>query len=290
MHSSKSWVIGGLSLLLSLLLVYSMRTRLLNTLTFFPSRDIFATPAELGLSFEDLSIETADGERLHGWWVPSPSSEVRGAVLIFHGNAGNIASRLIFLDRLTRLGFSVLLFDYRGYGGSTGSPSEEGTYLDARAARKALPAVDGPVIYLGVSLGGAVAAALAVESPPDGLILQSTFTSVRDMARIHYPILPASFVPDAYKTAQRVPQIRAPTLFIHGESDRVVPVLHAVELHRLAPGLKRLERVPGADHNDVLDAMGPRYGKLIVEWVESWRPSSHAGGESVEDSPRDPTR
>ncbi len=286
MHSSKSRVIVGLALLLSLL-AYSMRTRLLNTLIFFPSRDIFATPAELGLSFEDLSIETADGERLHGWWVPSPSSEGRGAVLIFHGNAGNIASRLIFLDRLTRLGFSVLLFDYRGYGLSTGSPSEEGTYLDARAALEALPPVDGPVIYLGVSLGGAVAAALAVESPPDGLILQSTFTSVRDMARIHYPILPVFFVPDAYKTADRVAQIRAPTLFIHGESDRIVPVQHAVELHRTAPGPKRLERVPGADHNDVLDAMGPRYGQLIVEWVESWRKPSNAEAGSAADVPKD---
>ena len=266
-----SWVGVGLALLLVALLAYAMRTQLLNTLTFFPSRDIFATPADIGFTFEDVAIQTADGERLHGWWVPSPGPEVKGAVLIFHGNAGNIASRLIFLDRLTRLGFSVLLFDYRGYGRSTGSPSEEGTYLDARAARKALPAVDGPIIYLGVSLGGAVAAALAVESPPDGLILQSTFTSVRDMARIHYPIIPASFVPDAYKTERRLTQVRVPTLFIHGESDRIVPVQHSVELHRAAAGPKRLERVPGADHNDVLDAMGPRYGQLIVEWVESWR-------------------
>jgi len=253
-------VIAGLALLLSLLLGYSMRTRLFNTLTFFPSRDIFATPAEIGLSFEDLSIETADGERLHGWWVPSPSSEVRGAVLIFHGNAGNIAGRLIFLERLGRSGFSVLLFDYRGYGRSTGSPSEAGTYLDARAARRALPPVDGPIIYLGVSLGGAVAAALAVESPPDGLILQSTFTSARDMARLHYPVIPAAFVPDANKTAHQVA---------------------AVELHRIAPGPKRLERVPGADHNDVLDAMGPRYGQLIVEWVESWTRPIHADGGSA---------
>jgi pimeloyl-ACP methyl ester carboxylesterase len=126
-----------------------------------------------------------------------------------------------------------------------------------------------------------VAADLAVESPPDGLILQSTFTSARDMARLHYPVIPAAFVPDAYKTAHRVAQIRAPTLFIHGESDRVVPVQHAVELHRIAPGPKRLERVPGADHNDVLDAMGPRYGQLLVEWVESWTRPIHAEGGSA---------
>jgi len=268
----------GLVLLLVPLLAYAMRTQLLNSLTFFPSRDIFATPGDIGFRFEDVAIETADGERLHGWWVPSTDPELKGAVLLFHGNAGNIASRLIFLERLTRLGFSVLLFDYRGYVRSTGSPSEEGTYLDARAARRALPAVDGPVIYLGVSLGGAVAAALAVESPPDGLILQSTFTSVRDMARVHYPFVPAYFVPDAYTTLRRVTQVRAPTLFIHGESDRIVPVQHAVELHRASAGPKRLERVPGADHNDVLDAMGPRYGQLIVEWVESWANPGRADG------------
>ncbi len=263
-------MIAGLGVLFSLLLTYSMRTRLLDTLTFFPSREIFATPAALGLPFEDVELETADGERLHGWWVPGARPEGKGTVLLFHGNAGNIAGRLIFLEKLGRLGFSVLLFDYRGYGRSTGSPSEKGTYLDAQAARSALPAGDGPILYLGISLGGAIAAALALESPPDGLILQSTFTSVREMARVHYPMIPALMVPDAYPTLRRVAQIRVPTLFIHGEADRVVPVQHAVELHRMAAGPKRLERVPGADHNDVLDAMGPRYGQLIVEWVESW--------------------
>ena len=203
---------------------------------------------------------------------PLPAAELEAQPLRAHTLLADVPLHDVWVVRLRGGGGgrTVLLFDYRGYGRSTGSPSEEGTYLDARAAQKALPTVDAPIIYLGVSLGGAVAAALAVESPPDGLILQSTFTSVRDMARIHYPFVPASFVPDAYTTLRRVARVRVPTLFIHGESDRIVPVRHSVELHRAAAGPKCLERVPGADHNDVLDTMGPRYGQLIVEWIESW--------------------
>jgi uncharacterized protein len=163
---------------------------LLNALLFFPERKLLATPQT---THEEVAIETEDGERLHAWWIPAAERPI-GHVLFCHGNGGNIGDRVLHAGLLHRAGLDVLLFDYRGYGRSTGRASEEGTYRDASAARAALLArreVDaGHVLYVGESLGGAVAIALAHEAPPAGVVLVSTFTSVRDMARRHYPFVP----------------------------------------------------------------------------------------------------
>jgi uncharacterized protein len=153
----------------------------LNSMRYFPERRVTSTPADVGLDYGELEIETEDGERLHGWLVRA-FAPTRGHVLLCHGNAGNVGDRVVHAALLSEAGFDVLLFDYRGYRRSTGSPSEEGTYRDARAARAVL-GDRAPGLYVGESLGGAVALALACEAPPAGLVLQSTFTSVRDMAR-----------------------------------------------------------------------------------------------------------
>ena len=168
--------------------------RLMNALLFLPSREILATPAS---PYEDLAIGG-----LHGWWVPATAPTI-GQVLLFHGNAGNIGDRVPHIALLTAAGFDVLAFDYRGYGRSAGRPSEHGTYEDARAARDALG--PGRTFYLGESLGGAIALELAIEHPPAGLILQSTFTGIRAMARLHYPFIPRALVPDAYPSLRTHP-------------------------------------------------------------------------------------
>ena len=223
----------------------------MNSLLYLPSRDILETPEE----FVELALETEDGERLHGWWIPASAPAI-GHVLLFHGNAGNIGDRVPHVALLSAAGFDVLSFDYRGYGRSSGRPSEHGISLDARAAREALLRQDGVdsarVLYLGESLGGAIALALAVELPPAGLILQSTFTSVRDMARLHYPFIPRALVPDAYPSLRIIPRLRAPLLVLHGSDDPVVPLMDGEALYEAAPDPKRIEVFAGAGHNDLI--------------------------------------
>jgi hypothetical protein len=249
----------------------TMWSSFVNALLYFPSRGKGATPAAVGLAYTDLDIPTADGERLHGWWIPSRRRPATAHVLFFHGNGGNISHRIAHARVLADAGLDVLLFDYRGYGRSTGAAGEAGTYRDARAARAALlarPGIDAaPILYLGESLGGAVATELALAEPPAGLVLQSAFTSVRDMARLHYPIIPAALVPDVYPTADRIARVPCPVLIVHGEQDDIVPVGHGRALFAAATGSKRLEIVPDAGHNDLLTATGAAYGETIAEWA-----------------------
>jgi uncharacterized protein len=243
----------------------------LNSLLFFPDRRILATPAQAGLEFEDVAIGTGDGERLHGWWVPAGGGPASAHVLLFHGNAGNVGDRVLHASLLAAAGLDVLLFDYRGYGRSTGRPAEAGTYHDAHAAREALlsrPGVDpARVVYLGESLGGAVALALAVEHPPAALVLMSTFTSVRDMARRHYPVIPPALVPDAYPSLRRIADLRAPLLVIHGDRDEIVPLLHGEALFEAASEPKRLHVVEGAGHNDLVTLAGEEWAAAVAALV-----------------------
>jgi uncharacterized protein len=235
--------------------------RLMNALLYLPAREILETPSD----YEDLAI---DG--LHGWWIPA-TAPTRGHVLLFHGNAGNIGDRVPHVALLSAAGFDVLSFDYRGYGRSSGRPSEQGSYHDARAARAALLDRDGidpaRVLYLGESLGGAVALELAIHHPPAGLILQSAFTSVQAMARLHYPFIPRALVPDAYPSLRIIPRLRAPLLVLHGADDPIVPLMDGEALFEAAPEPKRIEVFPGVGHNDVLARAGSRWIRAIVDWA-----------------------
>jgi uncharacterized protein len=181
---------------------------------------------------------------------------------------------------LTGVGFDVLLFDYRGYGRSSGRPSEEGTYRDARAALACLlrqPEVDASrVFYLGESLGGAVALELAIESPPAGLVLLSTFTSVRQMSRRHYPFVPAALVPDAYPSLPRVRELGSPLLVLHGDRDKIVPVSQGRALYDDAREPKRMHVFPGLGHNDLVPLAGADFAQEIASWASELRRRSPA--------------
>ena len=245
-----------------------MRRALLNALLFFPERALHATPRA---PYDDLVVETEDGERLHAWWIPAARPAI-GHVLLCHGNGGTIADRVLHAALLHGEGLDVLLFDYRGYGRSTGRPSEEGTYLDARAARAALlgrPEVDpSRVIYVGESLGGAVAVQLALEAPPAGLVLVSTFTSVRHMARRYYRVVPAAVVPDAYPSLERIGGLRAPLLVLHGDRDDLVPLMFGEELFDAAPEPKRMVVLAGAGHNDLVTRAGDEWAAAIAGFAQ----------------------
>jgi len=252
--------------------LWLMMPFLLNSLLYFPSRPLLAQPADVGLEAADVAFETGDGETLFAWWFRTGGTSA-GHVLLFHGNAGNIGDRLIHARLLTDAGLDVFSFDYRGYGRSTGSPSEEGTLEDARAALGALvrqPGVDpARVLYLGESLGGGVAVGLAREAPPRGLVLQSTFTSVRDMGRVHYPFIPRPLVPDAYPSLRRIRDLECPLLLMHGDQDQIVPVAQGQALFEAAPEPKRLRLFPGAGHNDLLGLWGREWANEIAGWAAS---------------------
>ncbi|MFI6778948.1 alpha/beta hydrolase [Nocardia sp. NPDC050412] len=242
---------------------------ILNALTFMPDRQIVQTPSVLEMDYTELSIRTTDDEILQGWWLPAARSI--GHVLFAHGNAGNIGDRVPIYALLTQIGLDVLTFDYRGYGRSTGRPTEYGTYLDAHAAREVLlkqPGVDPDrVLYLGKSLGGGVLLELATEHPPTGLILMSTFTGLRDAARSVYPFLPSPFVPDAYPSLRRIRKLRAPILIMHGDQDELLPLRHAERLYAAAPEPKRLVVFPGGGHNDLIISARVSWPDLIRTWA-----------------------
>ena len=243
-----------------------MRRGLLNALLYVPSRTSRAASSLAGLGGEELAVETSDGERLDACWIPARGAAI-AHVLYCHGNGGDLADRAPHARLLADAGFDVVLFDYRGYGRSSGRPSEDGTYRDARAVREAVarrPGVDQRrLFYLGESLGGAAALALAVESPPAGLILQAAFTSVRDIAAVHNPFVPRAVVPDAYPSLRLIRDLRAPLLVLHGARDDIVPVSHGEALFAAAPEPKRLHVFAGAGHNDLL-------GRQWVDVIASW--------------------
>jgi fermentation-respiration switch protein FrsA (DUF1100 family) len=237
---------------------------------YFPSRELLATPRKWQLPFEEVWFGPEAG--LHGWFVPGSSPVT---FLWLHGNAGNISHRLEWLQRLhSRLGVNVFIFDYQGYGQSRGYPSEENTYRDARAALHYLRMrgdveVD-RIVYFGKSLGGAVAVQLASEEPPYRLVLNAPFASILDMARLHYPFLPLGpILRTRYASINKIGEVRAPVLIVHGEADEIVPLAQARRLYDAASEPKRLLVVEGAGHNDLLPIGGLRYLDVLGEFCLS---------------------
>jgi hypothetical protein len=243
------------------LLVWVMQERLV----YFPLRELSATPRSYGLDYDEVELRTDDGVALHGWFVPVPAA--RATVLFLHGNGGNISHRVEKLAIFNRLGLSVLIVDYRGYGKSAGKPDEEGTYRDARAAwnhltqARKIPAT--AIIVCGESLGGAVATQLATEHTPRALIIESSFTSVPDLGAEIYPWLPVRFLSRIrYDSRAAIARVQAPVLVIHSRADDIIPFHHGEALFAAANEPKQLLEIRG-DHNAGFLTSGAHYAEGI---------------------------
>ena len=230
---------------------------------------VTTTPARVKLAFDDVRITTADGEKLAAWWVPA--APLRGVVLLFHGNAGSIADRIDYLPHFNAMGYAVLLVDYRGYGASTGKPSESGTYADARAAWHWLTLERGfktaDITVVGESLGGAVAAELAARMQPRALVLISTFTSVPDLGGEIYPWLPVRLISRyRYDTLAHLRNFRGPVLIAHSRDDEIVPFAHAERLYVEASGHKSMLEMRGG-HNDSFLFSQPSWVRTVGDFL-----------------------
>jgi fermentation-respiration switch protein FrsA (DUF1100 family) len=232
-----------------------------SNFVYFPSAQLVTTPEMIQLDYEDVSIKTEDGIRLHGWYLPHDTP--RATLLFLHGNGGNISHRLDSLAIFNALGLAVLIIDYRGYGQSEGTTSEQGTYLDANAAWNYLinekKQTGDDIIVFGRSMGGAVATWLASQQQPRALILESTFTSTTDMGKHYYPYLPATLLTRIkYASIDRITSIDQPILFIHSPSDDIVPYALGRALFNAATEPKEFLDIRGT-HNEGFLISGDAY-------------------------------
>lgn len=237
-----------------------------------PSRRVEATPSDIGLAFQPVQLGTADGESLAGWFVPAPAA--RGTLLYLHGNGGNIGHRLDRIEVFHRLGLNTLIIDYRGYGASSGTPSEQGTYQDALAAwnyltRQRQFAPDGIVVF-GESLGGSIAAWLAARHTPAALVVYGSFTSVPDLARAMFPMFPAAWLARyRYDTRAALNRVNCPVLILHSPDDEVIPFSHGQALLGAARDPKRLVELRGG-HNDAADVSRQLYARELGVFLQTF--------------------
>lgn len=236
----------GLSLLL-----YFRQTKYV----YYPSRKVVDTPGDIDLYFEDVLLKTQDGETIACWYVPAGGFQGSGKVVLFsHGNAGNIGDLLGTIQVINRMGYDVMVYDYRGYGASTGIPSEKGTCWDALTAWNYIKGDRGippeKIALFGRSLGGAVSAWLAEQVNPGALILESAFLSAPAMARKMFPYLPVNLICKYdYNTGERLSGVTCPVLIAHSVDDEMVPFEHGRELYKLAGEPKVFVEMRGG-HND----------------------------------------
>ncbi len=258
-------VSGGL-----LSLLWSQQRRLI----YFPAPGPVPSAASASPVGRDVELVTDDGIRLGAWFFPV-SSAPGPVVLVCNGNAGDRSARAALALAFNSIGLSALLFDYRGYGGNPGRPSEDGLAADARAARAWLgrqPEVDPErIVYFGESLGAAVALGLALQQPPAALVLRSPFTSLADVGAEHYPWLPVRLLlMDRYPSLERIGSLAAPLLVIAGDRDGIVPAELSRRLFDAAPEPKRYVLIPGAGHNDPALLDGREMISEIASFVSAY--------------------
>ena len=236
---------------------------------FFPDRNIGSTPLSIGLSFEEVSILTRDKVKIHGWFLPVAGAEK--ILLFFHGNAGNISHRLESLEIFTRMGLSVFIIDYRGYGKSEGKPSEQGTYLDAEAAWNYLTTDrnydPNEIIVFGRSMGGSLGTYVAGKFNPAALILESSFTSVPELAGDIYWYFPVKLLSRInYDNLGRIQDIKCPVLIIHSKDDEIIPFRHGQKLFEIANNPKEFLEI-NFGHNDGFYLSGEKYTDGIIKFL-----------------------
>jgi pimeloyl-ACP methyl ester carboxylesterase len=248
-------------------------------LIFLPSRDVQQSPSDVGLKHEEVRIPVGDDRdtSLHGWWLGSGSAAAP-AILYLHGNDFNLGSNVERIARLNRMGFAVLAVDYRGYGGSGGAfPSEIQVYEDAGIAWNYLLRERGidprrAFIY-GHSLGGAIAIELALRHPEAaGLVVECTFTSVPELAKISFWMFPVDWLlHQRFDALAKVPKLCVPVLFIHGTADREIPCTMGERLFHAARGSKWLTLIPGGGHEDSAMVGEAQYTRAVLEFTQGIR-------------------
>lgn len=252
---------------------------------FCTGRAVESSPADFGLVCEDVYFDSLNGTTLNGLFFPSDGARV--TLVMFHGNAENVGDRLDYVKTLLGMKLNVFYFDYQGYGKSEGSPSEKRTYEDSLSAYNYLISrhdVDpDSIAFLGRSLGGALAIDLATKVKCYRLITDGTFSSVKDMAKARFPFLPTSIItPDKYNNTDKVSQLDAPTLIIHGTEDQVVPFAQSKILYNAANEPKEFYQVDGAGHNDTYLVENSRYFEKIETFL-----GLGAGNEQAAERPQE---
>lgn len=223
---------------------------------YFPMRQIEYIPPDIGLDYKDIFFKTEDGVELNGWFIPA--EKAKGIILFLHGNAGNISHRFEKIRIFHDLNLNVFIFDYRGYGKSKGSPSERGLYLDAKSAYDYLRSKEGiskdTIILFGESLGGSVAIDLAGREEIKAIIVESTFSSAKDMAKRIYPFIPSFFITSNFDSVKKIKDIRVPKLIIHSIDDEIVPFDLGQRLFEAAPLPKEFLKIRGGHNTAFLDS------------------------------------
>ena len=240
---------------------------------FFPVAELVYTPDDVDLEYEDVRIQTSDGLIINGWFLPGSDTSVTW--LWFHGNGGNLGHRIRDLEQARHYSdANIFIFDYHGYGESEGVPTEKNTYLDSRPVIAYLHSRQGvdsdAIVYVGHSLGAAVAIELALSSPPMAMILISPFASVRDMANLTFPFRWAGWLlRNHYDSISRVQQLSTPILVLHGDQDDIVPIEQGRKLYMAANDPKRIHIIERASHNNICEVGGDLYWKEIESFIES---------------------
>jgi uncharacterized protein len=266
------------SILLTIILAYVGMLAVVyvfqSSLTFFPLRRIVSTPHEAGLSYDAVSFRTEDDVDISAWFVPA--LKARGTILFCHGNGGNISDRLQYIEIFHRLGLNTFIFDYRGFGRSTGKPTEDGAYQDAEAAWNYLVrekgVAPGEIVVFGESLGGAVAAWLAHAEKPGALVISSAFTSFPDIAAFHYPFFPARLLSRyRFNTLEYLHGVACPVLVVHSCEDEIVPYSQGRRLFEAVVSPKEFLEIRGGHNTCIMtseDSFSTGVGDFLRRHLE----------------------
>ena len=238
---------------------------------FKPSSTQVGSPKELGIEFDDLYFHSTNNVTLHGWFINKGSEKT---IVWLHGNGGNISHRLLSLKHLyDNTEYNIFIFDYRGYGKSDGSVSESGSYQDSFSAmeflNKTYSIQSNQLILFGKSLGCAIACEIAIKINPLALLLESPFTSARDMAKFKFPFLPGfeHLISDKFNTYTKINQINCPILFIHGDLDKTIPIKMGLTLYEKYQNTKLFIEAKNAGHHNIEEVLGINYFKGIESFI-----------------------